>query len=260
MIDFGMRDRVVLVTGAGSGIGREVAGRVAAGGGRVAVVDLNEADADRVVAEIKEAGGTAAAFSADVRSEADITAAVTRAEELLGPLDGVVACAGISRPGPAEDMTLEAWSQVVDTNLTGAFLTARVAGSRLLGRGGSMVLVSSVDGMGGHAGRVHYTASKFGLSGITKSLAIEWGRRGVRVNAVAPGPVDTPLLRAIHSDEALAAGILVRTPLGRLATPADQANAILFLLSDAAAFVTGVLLPVDGGLTAGCFNDEPLPA
>ncbi|GAA4540210.1 SDR family NAD(P)-dependent oxidoreductase [Pseudonocardia xishanensis] len=258
MIDFGLRDRVILVTGAGSGIGRAVALHAATQGARIAVVDFSEADADGVVTEIKEAGGTAVALVADVRAEAEVEAAVSRCEEVLGPLDGVVACAGISRPAPAESLTLEGWSQVIDTNLTGAFLTARIAGSRLLARGGSLVVVSSVDGLGGHAGRVHYSASKFGVAGIVKSLAIEWGRRGVRVNAVAPGPVDTPLLRAIHSDEALAGGILVRTPLGRLALPADQANAILFLLSDAAAFVTGTLLPVDGGLTAGCFNDEPL--
>lgn len=258
MLDFGLRDRVVLVTGGGSGIGRAVALHAARHCARIAVVDVSEKDGDAVAAEIEKAGGRAAAFAADVRSEADTAAAVAGAEEALGPLDGVVACAGISRPAPAEHLSLHDWSQVVDVNLTGAFLTARIAGSRLLDRGGSLVVVSSVDGMGGHAGRVHYTASKFGVSGIVKSLAIEWGRRGVRVNAVAPGPVDTPLLRRIHSDEALAENILVRTPLGRLALPEDQANVILFLLSDAAAFVTGTLLPVDGGLTAGCFNNEPL--
>ncbi|MFF2114331.1 SDR family NAD(P)-dependent oxidoreductase [Rhodococcus koreensis] len=258
MVDFALGDKVVLVTGGGSGIGREVCLQAAENGARVAVLDVSQDAADAVAAEIEQRGGVAAALTADVRDEQQTTSAVTRAEELLGPLDGVVACAGISRPAPAVEMPLQLWEQVIDINLTGVFLTTKIAGARLLERGGSVVVVSSVDGIGGQADRVHYSASKFGVAGIVKTLAIEWGRRGVRVNAVAPGAVDTPLLRQIHSEQMIADNILVRTPIGRLSSAADQAAAIMFFLSDASTYVTGTVLPVDGGLTAGCFNNEPL--
>ena len=140
-------------------------------------------------------------------------------------------------------------------SLKGSFLLAREVGRRMITRGkGSIVLVSSVDGSGGHAARTHYSASKHGVVGLVKSLAIEWGRHGVRVNALCPGIVDTPLVRGNISADHISGVMEDRIPMARLSTGDDQAKAALFLLSDAAAYVSGTCLTVDGGLTAGYFT------
>jgi NAD(P)-dependent dehydrogenase (short-subunit alcohol dehydrogenase family) len=192
----------------------------------------------------------------DVRDGAKAEAAVQRIEKALGPVDGMVASAGVSRPALSQDMTDDEWSFVIDVNLTGLYKSVRPVGKRMIARkSGAIVLIASVDGLGGHAGRSHYSASKHGVAGLAKSLAIEWGRHGVRVNAVAPGVVDTPLLRRNIPTDHIEEVMLGRVPLCRLSTGEDQANASLFLLSQAAAYITGVLLPVDGGLTAGFFTN-----
>jgi 3-oxoacyl-[acyl-carrier protein] reductase len=126
------------------------------------------------------------------------------------------------------------------------------------GQGGSIVVIGSTDSLGGHEQRAAYAASKHGVAGLVKSLAIDWGRAGVRVNAVAPGPVDTPLMRGIHSTESINKNFLVRIPLGRLSSAQEQAKACLFLLSEDASYISGAVLAVDGGLTAGYFNNLPV--
>jgi NAD(P)-dependent dehydrogenase (short-subunit alcohol dehydrogenase family) len=255
MVEFGLGGRTVLVTGGASGLGRATVGLAAAGGASVAVLDLNADAVAETVAEVRAAGGTATGYPVDVREDKDLVDVVTRVERDLGPVHGVVAAAGISRPRPAAEMTSREFAETVEVNLLGVFHTAAATGAVMLERGaGSFVAIGSTDSLGGHVDRSHYAASKHGVAGLVKSLAIEWGPRGVRANVVAPGVVDTPLLRSIHDEASLDRNYRNKIPLRRLATGADQAAAALFLISDAAAYVNGAVLPVDGGLTAGYFN------
>jgi len=251
-LGFGLDGRILLVTGAGSGIGKATALRAARDGARLACVDVNAETAAATADEIRAAGGEAVADSYDVRDHAQTRHVVDRIEREFGPIDGLVAVAGISRPGFATEMAPEDWAAVVDTNLTGLFYTVQAVGDRMIGRNrGAIVTISSMDGIGGHAGRVHYCASKFGVVGLTKTLAIEWGRHGVRVNAIAPGVVGTPMLERNAPPGFLAEVPLDRTPLGRFSAATEQAEPILFLLSDAASFITGTVLSTDGGISAG---------
>ena len=254
-MDFELADRVIVVTGGASGIGLAVAREAARQGARVAIIDSSQDQSASAVAELKAAGARAVAEVLDVRDAAACEAATIRIEQALGPIDGLVACAGTSRPEPAEAMTDDTWDAVLGINLTGLFRSIRPAATRMIARGrGAIVTISSTDGLGGHAGRSHYAASKHGVVGLTRSLAIEWGRHGVRVNAVAPGVVDTPLLRRNIPVEHIENAMIDRVPIGRFSTALEQANACLFLLSDAASYINGATLAVDGGLTAGYFT------
>lgn len=251
-LNFGLQDRVVMITGGGSGIGRASAMMAAAEGAKVAVCDVDADAAQRAVAAILATGGTAIDAVFNVTDGDGVRDAVARIEQTLGPINGLVAAAGISRPGRAETLGIDIWNLVISVNLTGVFLCCQVVGNRMIERGaGAIVTIASGDAFGGHAGRVHYCASKYGVVGLTKTLAIEWGRHGVRVNAVAPGGVDTPMLRAGVPADVVDGVMIDRTPLERLATAEDQACASLFLLSDGSSFINGTVLPVDGGFTAG---------
>jgi NAD(P)-dependent dehydrogenase (short-subunit alcohol dehydrogenase family) len=243
------------VTGAGSGIGRATALLAAKSGAKVAVADVRRQEADAVVDTITEDGGKALAIYFDVRDLAGCTAEIQRAESTLGPIEGLVASAGISRPIQAESIAPPQWDEVIDTNLKGLFFTVQDVGKRMISRcAGSIVCLASVTSFGGMAGRLTYTTSKYGVVGLTKSLAIEWGRHGVRVNAVAPGFVDTPLLKRNIPERYRTEVMLDRVPLGRLASAEDIASSCMFLLSDAASYITGSVITVDGGLTAGFFT------
>ncbi|HMN85625.1 MAG TPA: SDR family NAD(P)-dependent oxidoreductase [Bauldia sp.] len=250
--EFGLRDRVYFVTGAASGIGRSVSEALVGQGARVAMADVNGAGCRAAAAALDPAGESTLALEIDVRDPAATEAAVAAAEARLGPLDGLVASAGISRPSPAEAMDPGLWDEVIGINLTGAFRSAQAVGRRLLDRGrGAIVLMGSTSSLGGQPGRSHYCATKAAIHALTKTLALEWGSRGVRVNSVGPNSVNTPMVWKGVPESFLHGVIEDRTPLGRIAESDEVAWATLFLLSDAASYITGALLPVDGGLTAG---------
>jgi 3-oxoacyl-[acyl-carrier protein] reductase len=239
---------VALVTGASRGIGAASAAALAEAGYDVAIGYVRDADgAARTAAAVEAAGRTALVHQVDVADEGS-AAAFVAAAEAMGDLDAVILNAGITRDGLALRMSADDWGAVLRTNLDGAFFTARAAMRGMLKRrSGSIVAVSSVVGITGNAGQVNYAAAKAGMIGMVKSLAKECGGRGVRVNAVAPGYIETDMTAELADEQR--ARLLDATPLGRLGTPADVAGAVVFLCSPAAAYVTGAVLPVDGGLS-----------
>jgi len=254
---FDFSGHVVMVTGGASGIGLATAEALAAAGALVGVADLQPHAARDAVEAISRSGGQAMALPLDVRDAAATEAAVAELEARFGPVGGLVTAAGLSRPAPAESMDEASWDLVVDTNLKGMFLSCQAVGRRMLAHGrGAIVNISSVNALGGFAGRSNYCSAKFGVTGLTDVLAIEWGRRGIRVNAVAPNGVDTPLVRNGIPPSFVTEVLENRTPLGRMAKPAEVASVVLFLLSDAASYVTGATLPVDGGLCAGFYTNR----
>jgi NAD(P)-dependent dehydrogenase (short-subunit alcohol dehydrogenase family) len=240
--------RSALVTGAARGIGRRVAEVLAGEGYRLVLLDLHEAG--KTLAAVRALGAKAETVTADVSSERDVAAAAERA----GVVDVLVNNAGISMIARAEETSPEDWRRVLEVNLTGPFLLSRALGRAMLERGeGSIVNVASVAGLRGVAQRAAYNASKHGLIGLTRTLAAEWGGRGVRVNAVCPGWVKTEM---DAEDQAAGGGytdedIESHVALGRFATPDDVAAAVAFLADPAkSGFVNGAALSVDGGWAA----------
>lgn len=247
--------RVVLVTGGASGIGRACVEALTAAGAAVAVADVDGAGAETVAAAARAAGGRAHALGFDVRDYDATERAVSEAERELGPIDGLIAAAGIARAMPAARMRPEHWESIIGVNLTGLFYTVQVVGSRMVERGnGSIVTFGSTSSIGGQAGRAAYCASKAGVVGLTRDLAIEWGSYGVRINAIGPSVTDTPMVRNGIPEKFLADVMEDRTPLGRLGKPEEMANVCLFLLSDLSSYITGSLIMVDGGVSAGFFT------
>ena len=240
-----LRGKVALVTGGSRGIGKAVASRLAGAGARVALVDV--VDPEQVEATAREIGGGAIAVRANVVDADDVGAAVSQIEEQLGPIDVLVNNAGITRDGLLIRMTEEAWSAVLDVNLKGVFnMTKAVTRGMMKRRGGRVVNIASVVGITGNAGQANYSASKAGVIGFTKSVAKELAARNVLVNAVAPGFIDTDMTRALP--EAARETLRKLIPLGRLGAAEDVANAVLFLSSDLASYMTGQVVVVDGGM------------
>lgn len=238
-----MTPRVVLVTGGARGIGLATARRFLAEGHRVAITQRTTAapPVDGLLA-----------VPCDIDDPEQIDAAFTTVEEALGPVEVLVANAGITKDGLVLRMSDEAFTSVVETNLTGAFRLARRAVPKMMrARWGRLVFVSSVVGATGQAGQANYAASKAGLVGLSRSLAREFGSRSITANVVAPGPIETDMLAALPDDRVAAIGAAV--PLGRLGQVDEVAAAITFLASDDAAFITGAVLPVDGGLGMGAW-------
>ncbi|MCC6223762.1 MAG: SDR family oxidoreductase [Thermoleophilia bacterium] len=240
--------RVCLVTGGGRGIGRAIALGLAAGGGSVAVAARTRAQCEAVAAEIGKRG---LPVELDVTDQGSCERAVADVTAALGPPNVVVCAAGISPVRQrAEHHDVEAWRQILDVNVTGSYLTVRAAAPALLERGGSVVLVASAVGLIGSPRTAAYGASKASVVHLARTLAREWAPRGVRVNAICPGYVETDLTRTMLAVEHLRAGVLGETPLGRLGTLEEVTEPALFLASDAASYITGAALPVDGGMTA----------
>jgi 3-oxoacyl-[acyl-carrier protein] reductase len=245
-----LQGRIALVTGASQGIGRACALELARAGATVALAARNETKLAAVAAEIEAAGGQAAVFALDVASEESIKTGVKAVIERFGKVEILVNNAGITRDGLMLRMKKADWDDVLGTNLTGAFLLTQALLSPMLkNRWGRVVNISSVVGRTGQAGQVNYAASKAGLIGLTRSMAREVASRGITVNAVAPGYIETPMTAVL--DEKQRAAMMSQIPLGRPGTDQDIAQAVAFLASDAAGYITGHVLDVNGGMFMG---------
>jgi 3alpha(or 20beta)-hydroxysteroid dehydrogenase len=244
-----LEGKVAIITGASRGQGEADARLFADEGAKVLITDVLDDKGEALAADI---GDAAAYRRLDVTDEESWMAAVADAVERWGQLDILVNNAGIGEGGPIEYTTLEAYRRVIDVNQTGVFLGIRsvIAAMRDSG-GGSIVNISSVDGMLGMAWVIAYVASKFAVRGMSKTAAIELGQYGIRVNSVHPGGVDTPMIRPEGMEGFDPGAMFTKIPLGRIGMPEDIARVVLFLASDASAYVTGTEVVVDGGLIAG---------
>ena len=242
-----LTDRVAIITGGSQGIGKATAQRFARAGAVVVVADVNEDAGAETVEAIEADGGSASFVAVDVSDMEQAQAMVDHAVDQHGGLDILVNNAGITRDATLKKMSEEAFDQVVAVNLKGVFNCTKAAIAPMTDGGGGRVLnAASVVGLYGNFGQTNYVATKSGVIGMTKTWARELGRKGITVNAVAPGFIETPMVDTVP--QKVLDQLTGRTPLGRLGTAEDIANAYLFLASDDASFITGAVLSVDGGL------------
>jgi NAD(P)-dependent dehydrogenase (short-subunit alcohol dehydrogenase family) len=248
-----MDRKTVLVTGAGSGIGAGIALRFAEAGYGVAALDIDGAAAERIAASLPREARKLH-LTADVADEGQIRGAIEKALSALGRLDVLVNNAGIEVNGSVTDLTVAEWDRQTGVNLRGTFLTSKYAIPRMTAGSGAIVNISSVHALVSWAGSAAYDATKAGLIGLTRAMALDHGPAGIRVNAICPGYIDTPLmekwLKSVSNREETLRQVLAVHPLGRIGTPRDVAEAALFLASDAASFISGTVLVVDGAMTA----------
>jgi 3-oxoacyl-[acyl-carrier protein] reductase len=247
-----MAPRVAVVTGAASGIGLGIVERLVADGWTAVIADIDAAAAEREASRLARTGARALARRLDVTSEKEMDAQVPAIAAELGSIDLFVNNAGITTHALIEDLAFADWRRVLDVDLDGVFLGVRAAGRVMIGQGsGSIVNIASISWDRGAPGRSAYVVSKAGVVGLTKTAAVEWAARGVRVNAVAPGYIDTPLLRGAYERGAIAErDVLARIPAGRVANVSEIAAVVAFLGSPAASYVTGQTIVVDGGFLA----------
>jgi len=246
-----MADKVVLVTGGAGGIGAETSARLASGGARVVIADVNAAHAEAKAAGIVAGGGQAIAVACDITDPELCERTAQAAVDRFGQLDGVVNCAGVSQPHDSISLPPADWARMVDVQLNGAFYIAQACAKRMWTAGGAIVFITSTNAEAAFPRRAAYCSAKAGVAMLTKVLAVEWAEKRIRVNAVGPAYVATEMTqRNIAAGNVDEAQIRARIPLGRLARPADVADAVSFLLSDQASFITGHSLYVDGGWLA----------
>ena len=243
----GIKNKVVVVTGGAQGIGKAAIVKFASEGAAVAIWDMNDAKGNELADELTNKGVKALFVKVDVTKTESVEAAAKQTIEVLGGIDVLVNNAGITKDSSFMKMTPEQWQLVIDVNLTGVFnATKAVAPHMVEKKSGRIINTSSIVGLYGNFGQTNYVATKSGLIGMTKVWAKELGRKGVNVNAVAPGFIATEMVDAMP--EAVLNSFKEKTPLGRLGKPEDIANAYLFLASDEASFINGTVLSVDGGL------------
>ncbi len=241
--------QVALVTGASRGIGRAIAVRLASCGATVAGVARTEAGLEGTLVEIRQAGGTAEGFAANVADSADVNRVVEAVEAKFGKIHVLVNNAGITRDGLVLRMEDDAWQEVIDTNLKGTFLFSKAVGAIMMrARYGRIINISSVSGLMGNPGQANYSASKAGVIGFTRTVARELASRGITVNAVAPGFITTDMTDALP--EKIKAEVKERVPVRRLGTPEDIADLVCYLAGPGASYLTGQIIAVDGGMTA----------
>lgn len=246
-----MKDKVIAVSGGASGIGAEVSSRLVSEGAHVVIADLNSAQAAANAALIAEGNGRAIGLGCDISSPEQCKALAESAVRHFGRLNGMVNCAGISRPHDSLTLPAEEWSRMIDVQLSGAFYFAQACANQMLGEGGAMVFITSTNAEAAFPRRAAYCSAKAAVAMLTKVLAIEWAEKGIRVNAVGPAYVATDMtLRNIAAGNVTEDQIKRRIPLGRLAQPVNVADAVSFLLSEKASFITGQSLYVDGGWLA----------
>lgn len=240
-----------IVTGSAGGIGRVIAGRLLAEGWRVGMIDVPDSGIDQVAD-----GMGATALAVDIRDEPEVEKAIDR---FGGDLDLVVNNAGVARFGPLLDLSRDAFDTVVSVNLVGTFTVARAAARRMAGRGGSIVNITSMNGVAPGPNAGAYGSTKAAVALLTQQMALEWAAIGIRVNAVAPGLILAGMSDPIYADPVIRAARESKVPLGRLGLPDDIANAVLFLASPAASYITGQNLLVDGGVTMSVIGSLPRP-
>ena len=250
-----LRDKVAIITGAGAGVGAATATRFCAEGAHVLLCDWDTDAVAAIADQLRTTGGDVLALTVNVADEAQVRQLVAATIDRWGRLDILINNAGVGSATDILNTTAEEWSRVMDVNLKGPFLCCKYSIPVMLEQGGgSIVNVASISSTCGIPGQAVYGPSKGGLLQLTRQLAIEYARRGIRVNAVAPGTVDTPMLHktlgSLDNPDALMQFLLHNHPIGRIAQPVEIANAILFLASDEASFITGANLAVDGGYTA----------
>jgi NAD(P)-dependent dehydrogenase (short-subunit alcohol dehydrogenase family) len=250
---FGLEGRVAMVTGGSRGLGRGFAETLAGAGCDVVVTARAASDCAETVAAIEAHGRRALAVALDVRDHASIVDAVQKAESHFGRIDILVNNAGCNRRKPALDVTWDDWNMVLDTNLRGTFFVAQAVARGMIarGHGGRLINIGSVTCVSGYAGLAPYGASRGGVKQLTMSLASDWGPHGITVNCLAPGWFKTAQNAVLYEDTEWVGYLSERIPLGRPGAPGDLAGTLLFLASEASAYVTGQTLLVDGGISVG---------
>jgi len=255
----GLKDRICVVTGAGSGIGRAVALAMASAGASLVLLDKDLAKCEATGGALQPTGTRAVAVTCDIADPASVAAA-ERASRAIGPCDILVNNAGMLLPGSLATVSLEDWNQLLSVNLTGYLLCAQVFGKTMIERGrGAIVHTASIAGSNAQAFSGAYSVSKAGVLMLSRQLAVEWGPHGVRSNVLSPGLVRTPMSESFYQTPGVAERRAAAIPLGRVGTPADMAQVVLFLASDRAGFVNGQEIIVDGGFEHMLMSLVPRP-